>query len=93
MLQSDWLMLYTEQNFFTGGLLTLGLRRTAGQKAVGPTLAANVRPTDVPTLGQHCPNVGMLSGPVFTKDLSQGLGLKLRFLSQMSAQNLLRLLS
>ena len=33
------------------------------------------------------------SGPIFTKDLSQGLGLKLRLLSQVSAQKLLRLLS
>ena len=32
-------------------------------------------------------------GPVFTKCLSQGLGLKFRHLSQVSAQNLLRLLS
>ena len=32
-------------------------------------------------------------GPVFTKGLSQGLGLKLRLLSQVSAQKLLRLLS
>ena len=28
-------------------------RRTAGQKALGPTLAANVRPMDVLTLAQH----------------------------------------
>ena len=34
-----------------------------------------------------------ISGPVFTNGLSQGLGLKLRLLSQVSAQNLLRLLS
>ena len=33
------------------------------------------------------------SRPVFTKGLSQGLGLKLRLLSQASAQKLLRLLS
>ena len=33
------------------------------------------------------------SGPVFTKGLSQGLGLKLRLLSQVSAQKPLRLLS
>ena len=33
------------------------------------------------------------SGPVFTKGLSQGLGLKLRLLSQVSTQKLLRLLS
>ena len=33
------------------------------------------------------------SGPVFTKCLSQGLGLKLRLLSQVSAQKLLSLLS
>ena len=32
-------------------------------------------------------------GPVFTKGLNQGLGLKLRLLSQVSAQKLLRLLS
>ena len=32
-------------------------------------------------------------GPVFTKGLSQGLGLKLRLLSQVCAQNLLRLSS
>ena len=32
-------------------------------------------------------------GPVFTKGLSQGLGLKLILLSQVSAQKLLRLLS
>ena len=32
-----------------------------------------------------------VSGPVFTKGLSQGLGLKLRLLSQVSAQNLLLL--
>ena len=32
-------------------------------------------------------------GPVFMKGLSQGLGLKLRLLSQVSAQKLLRLLS
>ena len=32
-------------------------------------------------------------GPVLTKGLSQGLGLKLRLLSQVSAQKLLRLLS
>ena len=32
-------------------------------------------------------------GPIFTKGLSQGLGLKLRLLSQVSAQKLLRLLS
>ena len=31
-------------------------------------------------------------GPVFTKGLSQGLGLKLRLFSQVSAQKLLRLL-
>ena len=31
------------------------------------------------------------SGPVFTKGLSQGLGLKLRLLSQVSAPKLLRL--
>ena len=32
-------------------------------------------------------------GPVFTKSLSQGLGLKLRLLSQVSAQKLLKPLS
>ena len=42
--------------------------------------------TDVPKC-YSCP------GPIFTKGLSQGLGLKLRLLSQVSAQNLLRLLS
>ena len=31
-------------------------------KAVGPTSAANVRPTDVLTLGQRQPDDGMLSG-------------------------------
>ena len=35
---------------------------SAGQKNVGPTLAANVGPTDVLTLGQCWANVGMLSG-------------------------------
>ena len=30
----------------------------------------------------------IMSGPVFTKGLSQGLGLKLRLLSQVSGQNL-----
>ena len=38
-------------------------------------------------------NSSVSSGPVFTKGLSQGLGLKLRLFSQVSAQNLLRLLS
>ena len=33
-----------------------------GQKAVGPTSAANVGPTDVATLGQHRSDGGMLSG-------------------------------
>ena len=33
------------------------------------------------------------TGPIFMKGLSQGLGLKLRLLSQVSAQKLLRLLS
>ena len=28
---------------------------SAAQKAVGPTVAANVRPTEVPMLGQYCP--------------------------------------
>ena len=36
---------------------------------------------------------GKVPGPVFTKGLSQGLGLKLRLLSQVSAPKLLRLLS
>ena len=40
-------------NFFFGGLPTLGQRRAAGQKAVGPTSAAIVGPTDVPTLAQR----------------------------------------
>ena len=31
--------------------------------------------------------ISYVSGPVFTKGLSQGLGLKLRLLSQVSAQN------
>ena len=31
------------------------------------------------------------SGPIFTKGLSQGLGLKLRFLSQVSAQKLFKI--
>ena len=44
-------------NFFFGGL-----RRAAGQKAVGPTSAAIVGPTDVPTLARRWPNVSMLSG-------------------------------
>ena len=34
---------------------------SAGQKGVGPTLAAKVEPTDVPMLDQHCLYVGMLS--------------------------------
>ena len=59
MLQSDWLILNIEYNFFTGGLSTLGQHQTAGQKAVGPMLAANIRAPDVLTLGQHWPNVGM----------------------------------
>ena len=36
---------------------------------------------------------GYISGPVFTKGLSQGLGLKLRLLSKVSAPKLLRILS
>ena len=32
-------------------------------------------------------------GPVFTKGLSQGLGLNMRLLSQVSVQNLLKVLS
>ena len=40
-----------------------------------------------------CSRIGYRSGPVFMKVLSQGLDLKLRLLSQVSAQNLLRLLS
>ena len=40
----------------------LGQHQTAGQKAIGPTLAANVGPMDVLMLGQCWPNVGMLSG-------------------------------
>ena len=42
----------------------LGQRWPDGQKAVGPTLAANVGPTDVPTLGQRRSDGGMLSGLV-----------------------------
>ena len=40
-------------NFFFGGLPTLGQRWAAGQKAVGPTSAAIVGPTNVPTLAQR----------------------------------------
>ena len=40
----------------------LGQRWPDGQKAVGPTSAANVGPTDVPTLGQRRSDGGMLSG-------------------------------
>ena len=42
----------------------MGQRRAAGQKAVGPTSAAIVGPTDVPTLARCWPNVSMLSGEV-----------------------------
>ena len=47
---------------FFGGLPTLGQRWAAGQKAVGPTSAAIVGPTDVPTLARRWPDVSMLSG-------------------------------
>ena len=40
----------------------MGQRWPDGQKAVGPTSAANVGPTDVPTLGQRRTDGGMLSG-------------------------------
>ena len=38
-------------------------------------------------------SVLLTPGPVFTKGISQGLGLKLRLLSQVSAQKLLKPLS
>ena len=40
----------------------MGQRWPDSQKAVGPTSAANVGPTDVPTLGQRRSDGGMLSG-------------------------------
>ena len=40
----------------------LGQRWSDDQKAVGPTSAANIGPTDVPALGQRRSDSGMLSG-------------------------------
>ena len=54
MLQSDWLMLY----YSASKILPVACQcqtniASAGQKAVGPTVAANVGPTDMPMLGQR----------------------------------------
>ena len=54
MLQSDWLMLY-----YSGSkILPLACQcqtdiASTSQKAIGLTVAANVRPTDMPMLRQH----------------------------------------
>ena len=53
MLQSDWLMVY-----YSGSkILPVACHSqtdiaTAGPKAIGPTVAATVKPTDMPMLGQ-----------------------------------------
>ena len=54
MLQSDWLMVY-----YSGSkILPVACHcqtdiASAGQKAIGPTVAATVGPTDMPMLGQR----------------------------------------
>ena len=52
MLQSDWLMLY----YNCSKILPVACQcqtdiASAGQKAIGPTVAANIIPTDMPMLG------------------------------------------
>ena len=54
MLQSDWVMLY----YSASKILPVSSQcqtniESNGQKAVGPTVAANVGPTDMPMLGQR----------------------------------------
>ena len=54
MLQSDWLMLY----YSASKILQVAYQcqtdiASAAQKAIGPTVAANVGPTDMPMLGQR----------------------------------------
>ena len=54
MLQSNWLMLYCSgcKILLEACQCQTNLAST-GQKAIGLTVAANVRPTDMPMLGQR----------------------------------------
>ena len=62
MLQSDWLMLcYSASKILPVASQCQTNIASTGQKAVGPTVAANVGPTDMPMLGQHLHAICLLA--------------------------------
>ena len=77
----------------TGGYQLTGRVHGLSERSINTQdlTAANICVLDYLTLSRPWEING--PGPVFTKGLSLGLGLKLRLLSQVSAPKLLRLLS